>query len=307
MPNQSRQPSEYARIAQGQKCVAIGPLINFVVTITLIEMMVAIGLSVTVANLAIVARDLKLIVCAVLSNYLCVLAAAVLLLRMLDPHPMVAAGFLVLSVCPGAPYGPPLTAVARGSVPVAVGLMVLLAGSSAIVAPIALRVLLPLVSGSDPQFIDFGRIVITLLLTQMLPLCLGIAVRHCSPTVADRLQTPATLVSKVLNLLTVGLILVAQFGMVSEIRLRGFVGTVALLIISWMAGWLFGGPKLEDRKALAVTTSLRNFGVGLVIVTSTFPGTPAVTSVIAYGLISLLGAFALATIVGYRERSMRTR
>jgi hypothetical protein len=45
---------------------------------------------------------------------------------------------------------------------------------------------------------------------------------------------------------------------------------------------------------------LRNFGVGLEVVTGTFPGTPAVTSVVAYGLISLLGTIVLATLVSYR-------
>jgi BASS family bile acid:Na+ symporter len=273
-------------------------LINVLVTITLIEMMVTIGLSVTVADLAIVARHWQLIIRAALSNYVCVPAAAVLLLRLFDPHPMVAAGFLVLSVCPGAPYGPPLTAVAKGNVQVAVGLMVLLAGSSAIVAPIALRGLMPLVSDSDSMSIDLGRVVITLLLTQMLPLCLGIAVRHWWPTTADRVQKPATLVSKVLNLFTVGLILATQFAMLTEIRPRGYVGMVALLLISWTAGWLVSGPSSDMRKALAVTTSLRNFGIGLVIATNAFAGTPAVTAVVAYGLVSLFGTMALAVLAG---------
>jgi BASS family bile acid:Na+ symporter len=235
-----------------------------------------------------------------LSNYLCVPAAAISLLLLVGANPMVASGFLVLAVCPGAPYGPPLTALAKGDMPIAVGLMVYLAASSAIVAPIALLGLLPLVSGSDPLVIDFSRIAIALLFAQFLPLCLGVAVHYLWPTAAERMQKPATLVSKALNLLTVGLVLVSQFEMLAEIRPRGFVGMVALLLFSWTAGWLLGGPNTETRKAMAVTTSLRNFGVGLVIVTSAFPGTPAVTSVVAYGLISLLGTIVLATLVSHR-------
>jgi BASS family bile acid:Na+ symporter len=280
--------------------VVSNQLIHVFVTITLIEMMIVIGLSVTIADLAVVGRRWRLLSRAALSNYLCVPAAAISLLLLVGANPMVASGFLVLAVCPGAPYGPPLTALAKGDMPIAVGLMVFLAASSAIVAPIALLGLLPLVSGSDPLVIDFSRIAIALLLAQFLPLCLGVAVRNWCPTVAERVQKPATLVSKVLNLLTVGLILVSQFGMLAEIRPHGFVGMVALLLISWTAGWLLGGPNSETRKAMAVTTSLRNFGVGLVIVTSTFPGTPAVTSVVAYGLISLLGTIVLATLVSHR-------
>jgi BASS family bile acid:Na+ symporter len=277
-------------------------LINGFVIITLIEMMIAIGLSVTFAELAPVGRSWRWLIRAAATNYFCVPAAAASLLLMVGTHPMVAVGFLVLAVCPGAPYGPPLTAVAKGNTVVAVGLMVLLAASSPIIAPIALCGLLPLVSGSDPLLIDSGKIAITLLVTQMFPLCLGIAVRQWWPTAAERMQKPANLVSKVLNLFTVGLILVAQFDMLTEIRPRGFVGILILLIVSWTAGWLLGGPTPETRKALAVTTSLRNFGVGLVIATSAFPGTPAVTAIVAYGLVSLLGTLAFAMFVGARTR-----
>src|SRR5262245_46238795 len=135
-------------------------LINLLVTLTLIEMMVAIGLNVTFADLAGVVRDWRLVLCAGLANYVCVPAATVGLLLLFGPHPMVAAGFLVLAVCPGAPYGPPVTAIAKGNVAVAVGLMVVLAGSSAVLAPLLLGSLLPLLAGDEPLSVDAGKIVV---------------------------------------------------------------------------------------------------------------------------------------------------
>src|SRR6516165_1045838 len=153
----------------------IDRLINILVMITLIEMMVAIGLSVTFADLAGVARNGRLIGRAALANYVCVPGATVGLLLLFDPHPMVAAGFLILAVCPGAPYGPPFAAVAKGNVAVAVGLMLILAASSAVLAPVLLYYLLPLVSGGDPLKLDVTRVVGTLLATQLVPLCVGVA------------------------------------------------------------------------------------------------------------------------------------
>jgi BASS family bile acid:Na+ symporter len=207
---------------------------------------------------------------------------------------MVAAGFLILAVCPGAPYGPPFVAIAKGNVPVAVGLMVILAGSSAIIAPILLSCLLPLVSGSEAANVDATRVVGTLLVTQLVPLCVGVAVRQWRPRLAERLQGPGNLVSKVLNLAAVALILVAQFHLLTEIRLRGFVGMLALLIASWAAGWLLGGPGTGVRKVMTLTTSLRNVGVGLVIAAGSFAGTPAVTATLAYGLFGVVGTLLLA-------------
>ncbi len=118
-------------------------LINLLVTITLVELMVAIGLGVAFADVACVATNWRLLGQAALANYLCVPAAAVGLLLLFRAEPMAATGFLIAAVCPGAPYGPPFTASAKGSVTVSVGLMVVLAGSSALVAPLLLHRLLP--------------------------------------------------------------------------------------------------------------------------------------------------------------------
>jgi BASS family bile acid:Na+ symporter len=273
-------------------------IINVLVTITLIEMMAAIGLRVAFADLSGVARNWRLVTGAALANYICVPAATIGLLLLFEPHPLVAAGFLILAVCPGAPYGPPLTAIARGNVAVAVGLMVILAGSSALGAPVLLHYLLPLASGSQAKTIDATRIVGTLLVTQLVPLCVGVAVRQWHPTLADRLQGPANQTSKILNLVVVGFILVEQSHLLMEIRPPGFVGMFALLLASWAAGWLLGGSGLDNRKAMTLTTSLRNVGVGLVIAAGNFPGSPAITAVLGYGLVEVFGSLLLALAWG---------
>jgi BASS family bile acid:Na+ symporter len=265
-------------------------------------MMAAIGLGVTFADLVRVGRDWRLVARAALANYVCVPAATVGLLLLVKPHPMVAAGFLMLAVCPGAPYGPPFTAIAKGNVAVSVALMVILAGSSALLAPLLLYYLLPLVSGNEPLTVDATGIVATLLVTQLAPLCAGVAVRQWRPLLAGRLQEPANLLSKVLNLVTVGLILVVQAPSLAEIRPRGFAGMLALLLASWGAGWLLGGPQGDQRKAMTLTASLRNVGVTLAIATGSFAGTPAVTAAVVYGLFAVVGSLLLA--LGWGRRAL---
>jgi BASS family bile acid:Na+ symporter len=274
--------------------MSLDQLSNLLITITLIEMMVAIGLGVSFVDLSEVARNRRLVARAALANYVCVPAATVALLLLFHSHPLIAAGFLILAVCPGAPYGPPFTALARGNVADAVGLMVILAGSSALLAPLLLHYLLPMLSENEPVTVDATRILGTLLVTQLLPLYVGVAVRQWRPLLADQLQKPANQVSKVLNLLAVGFILVVQFHLLKEIRLRAFAGMAALLAVSWAAGWVLGGREAGTRKALTLTTSLRNVGVGLVIATGSFGGTPAVTATLVYGLMEVVGSLLLA-------------
>ena len=282
--------------------MTIDQVIQLLALVTLFELMVTIGLGVTFADLGGVVRDGRLLIRAAGANYVCVPAAALGLLLLFRPHtqtpadfPFIAAGFLIAAVCPGAPYSPPFTALAKGNVVRAVGLMVLLAGSSALMAPVLLHLLLPLTSGETPVQVDVLKMVATLLFAQFLPLCLGLAVRRWYPALAEKLKRPAGLLSTVLNLLLLGVILSVQFNMLLGIPVRAYLGMLALVTASVAAGWLLGGPGSDNRTALALATGVRNVGVGLAIATSSFAGTPAVTAATAFGLFQtvLLALVAL--------------
>jgi BASS family bile acid:Na+ symporter len=298
--------------------MTIDQVINLLASVTLFELMVTIGLGVTFADLVGTARDWRLLARAALANYVCVPAAAVGLLLLFRPHtqvpadfPLIAAGFLIAAVCPGAPYGPPFTAMAKGNVVVAVGLMALLAGSSALLAPLLLHLLLPLTSGGARVQVDVLKMVATLLIAQFLPLCIGLAVRQWFPALAARLKRPAGLVSAVLNLLTLGVLLSVQFGMLIRIPLRAYLGMLALVVASVAAGWLLGGPGRANRTAMAMATGVRNVGVSLVIAASSFAGTPAVTAATAFALFQTVlmalvalgwGRLASATAAGTKAQ-----
>jgi BASS family bile acid:Na+ symporter len=119
-------------------------------------------------------------------------------------------------------------------------------------------------------------------------------VRHWRPNLPDGLQRAANPISKFLNLVVAAFILATQFRTVTQIRLIGFAGMPTLLIPTLAIGWLMGCKGNEDRKTLALTTSLRNVGVGLVIAAGLFPGTTAVSAVLCYGIIEVSGSLLLA-------------
>ena len=91
--------------------------INVLVTVTLVEMMVTIGLGVTTADLVKIFHDWRLMAQALVANYVVVPAATVGLLLLFRSPAMVAVGFLILAVCPGAPFGPPLSSSTWATLP----------------------------------------------------------------------------------------------------------------------------------------------------------------------------------------------
>ena len=279
----------------------VDKLTNLGVTLTLIEVMATIGLGVTLTQVARVAQNVHLVSKAIIANYFLAPAAAVALIMVFHPHPLVAAGLLLAAVCPGAPYGAPFTALAKGNVPVAVGLMVILAGSSAILAPLLLSALLPLVAGGGDLRVDTLKIVTTLLVCQLTPLFIGLVLRERRPRLAEKLKKPGTRMGIVLNIVVFITILVVQFHLLRQIHVTGFAGMLLLVVAFTAAGWLLGGPGADNRRAVALSTGVRNVGVSMVIATGSFPNTPAVTAALVFALLQTV-VLALAAAAWGRLR-----
>lgn len=260
--------------------------------------MLAMGLRVRFQAVTASTSPLRCVLLAILANYVLVPAVTLLLLYLFQANPMVSTGFIVLAVCPGAPVAPPITVIARGNVAWAVGIMVILAGLSAPLSPVLLSVLLTWLNPDSELHIDYLAITRALLVAQMLPLAVGMAVHHWLPRITDRIASPLSTLANLFLLLLVGVILATQYESLATIRLRGWFGMGLLFLASLGIGWLGGGPDTGTRKALAVTTASRNVAVALIIVTRDFANTPAVTAVVAYAFVSILGARAFGTLAG---------
>ena len=274
--------------------------INALIPATLIMMMLRIGLDVAIAEIASTARNSRLIVLAMFANYVCVPALTVVLLLALRTQPIVSIAFLILAVCPGAPFGPPLTSMAKGNVPASVGLMVILAGSSAVLAPLLLRILLRFLSGGESLQVDAVQMVKTLLISQLLPLCAGLVLRMFRSSLADKIKRPCEIFSSALMLITFLLVLAKYYPVLLRIRLIAFGAMLLLCLASLAVGWISGGPDPGTRKALALTTSFRNAGVGMVIAAGGFAGTPVLSAIVAYTVVSTVGTVACALWWGNR-------
>jgi bile acid:Na+ symporter, BASS family len=253
---------------------------------------------VTFEQVMVSARDVRLVMRGVVANFLIVPLVTVGLLYCFQAPPLVSAGFLILAVCPGAPVGPSFTEIARGNVPVATGAMVILAALSALLAPPLLTVLLGWLSPESDLHINTLDIVTILLITQLFPLAVGLGLHEWAPRLAEGIAKSVAWIASVLLLTVVTLILATQYQTLAAFRVRGWVGMTLLLTASLGIGWLCGGRCATTRRALAVTTGLRNAAVGLVIVSSNFANTPAVTAVVAYALVSIFGTLGCAILFG---------
>ncbi|MFL5339573.1 MAG: bile acid:sodium symporter family protein [Gemmataceae bacterium] len=273
-------------------------LVSLLNVTALVTIMLAMGLQVKFKAVTASVRPVHRVALGLLANYGLVPAVTVGLLSFFAAAPMVSAGFLILAVCPGAPIGPMAAKIARGNVAWSIGMMIILAGLSAVLSPALLSLLLKWVTPDSELHIDYLAIVRTLLIAQLLPLGAGLAIHHRLPRLTAKIVRPVGMAANLMLLVLIGLILATQYQTLAAIQLRGWTGMSLLFVASLVIGWLCGGADGAIRKALAVTTSGRNAAVGLAIVTSNFAGTPAVTAVVAYALVSILGTFVAAALLG---------
>ena len=264
----------------------------------LVAIMLSMGMKVTFESLLSSARHWHLLVLGLIANYVIVPAVTVGLLLLFQTSPAVSVGFLILAVCPGAPFAPLVTAIAKGNVPSAIALMLILAGLSTFLSPAVLSLLVSRLAPESDLHINSIALVKTLLITQMLPLALGMVIQHAAPRLTLWTVKPVSVLANVLLLALIGLIVATQYESLAAIRFRGWMGMSLLLLASLCIGWFCGASDTPTRKAMAIATATRNAAVALTIVTANFAGTPAVTAVVAYGLFSTLGALGCARFLG---------
>ena len=136
-----------------------------------ISSMLAMGAGLTVSQIIQPLRNPRLIVFALLANFVLMPLCALALSTMLPLDEPFGVGLLLLGCAAGAPFLPKLAELAKGNLPFAVGTMVLLMVVTVAYLPIVLPLLLPGVA------VNPAKIAQSLVLLMLLPLGIGLALK----------------------------------------------------------------------------------------------------------------------------------
>jgi BASS family bile acid:Na+ symporter len=187
--------------------------------------------------------------------------------------PDIKIGIMLMAAAPIAPMAPaPFVEKARGDVVYSVGLMVLVAILSIILTPLILSISIPKSAGGVA--LDPIQIVKTLLMVQLIPVCVGMVVRHTNQTWAEKLFKFIPRIGQIGLIVGVGLLFVQQGSKLLSIGFLACLIMLFLVIVSLLVGdWILVGESGERRRALAVSTAIRNVPLAFLIATENFPDT----------------------------------
>ncbi len=253
-----------------------------------------VGLDLTVRQIAVPLRNRSLLGRALVATVLLVPVLAALLSRLLPMDQALAIGFIVYALAAGTEGGPKFVQLARGNAGFAVGLLAVLLTITIIAMPMVLSLVVP------DAHVDRGALLVKLLVAVAVPMGTGLLLRAHRPALADRLS--AVMHRVTLGLLAVFFAQVVYVNLDAMLALQSGAMLAALLYfgLAFVIGYGFGGPQTEDRRALAIMTSVRNAPISMTTASQVFPDQPGVLVMVTV-LAALSVVFAVLAVLAMRR------
>jgi predicted Na+-dependent transporter len=261
----------------------------------IVASMLAMGMSLTVAQILQPLRNVRLVIVALLGNFVLVPLLAFIINRVIPLEQSLQTGLIVLGTAAGAPFLPKLVQGAKGNVAFGVGLMTLLMVATIVYMPLVLPLLLP---GVEVNPWDIAQSLIVLML---LPLAIGLLIKAHSPDAADHWGPVMNKISSlaILVLLVVGV----GLNLANIVALIGSFGLLALLIFiagCLAIGLLLGGRDPAIRSVMGLGTAQRNVSAAILVSVQNFSGSDTVSFVLVAAILMLLILLPAARRMGAR-------
>jgi BASS family bile acid:Na+ symporter len=253
------------------------------VLVFVVACMAAAGLGLGVGDVVAPLRRARLVGLALIANFVAAPAIAWALATAFGLEPPHATGLILLGSAAGAPFLPKLAELARGDVAFSVGLMLLLTVGSAVFLPVALPLL---ASGLSAEAWPILR---PILVTMLLPLAMGMLVRHQSHRWASRLRRPIVRISNVSVILAVVLLVGLHFRAMVDTLGSGAVAAAVVFVLATVAlGYAVGGPSPATRSVLGLGTGQRNIAAALIVASGNADDARVVIMLLVSTIVGLL-------------------
>jgi BASS family bile acid:Na+ symporter len=212
-------------------------------------------------------------------------------------------GMILLAAAPFAPVVPVFARMARADLALAAGLTTLFPILSVFLTPLVCGMALTQVAQAASVRFNVSETLLILLGTIVLPLGLGLAVKHISPPFARRTLRPVEIFSEAAGAASLAFVTATQWQTILTVGWRPLLAMAIVSEICLLLGYSLGGPDRGARQVIGLGTSNRNIALALLMALQAFGGTPVVSAVVANGLLLIL--LGLIHVAVWRFRGQR--
>jgi BASS family bile acid:Na+ symporter len=274
----------------------MGALFNASLTIMIVATMFVAGLSTTLQALGSVFKNVLLVVL--------VLITALVLRPLLgwglaEVFGLATAPFIVmvlLGASPGAPLGAKFVMSARGDLTTGASLQVLLAAIGSVTFPLTASFILGAADLGAEFSIPVGDLMKTIVVLQIVPFVVGIAVRHWTADTAAKWKPSVQQVANVTLMITLVLALLGSWeAIINVFGEFALLAQALFVIIIIAAGWFLSTGDKPTRKATALIEPCSNSGPVFAAVAIAFDNDPEILGILVALLVTQI---IIAAVVG---------
>ena len=277
-------------------------LVILALQFSIVSIVFSFGLRSTTADVLYLVRRPVLLLRSWLAVLVIMPVLAVALTRLFDLRNTVEVALIALAISPMPPLLPRKEVKAAGRMSYALALMATMALLSVVAVPLAVE-LLARYSGR-PFEMPPGGIARIVLVSVLLPLLAGLAVRGLLPGLAERLAKLVGLVATVLLVLGLLALLTAAWPAIwAAVGDGTLVALVVFVIVGLVVGHLLGGPDPDQSVVLALSTATRHPAIALSIASANFPDERFGGTILLYLIVSAL--LAVPYLAWCRRRASR--
>lgn len=273
-------------------------LLTACVAVTVFTVMLGVGLGIAPGDLRWIWRRPGPMARGLFAVLVAVPALALVITRSLGLPRLAEIGIVLMAISPGAPVALERALAAGAHRAFAPSLQIAVVLLAVVSMPLSIAALDQLYAGDAS--ITPWHVARQVLVAQLAPLGLGIALRHAIAPITARLEPALRRIGTTLLVATVILVLIdvwegavtAGFRVVAAIALT----TGAALAV----GHLLGGPEPTMRTAVAITSAARNAGLALLVATLNAAPPAISATILAYLVVSM---FAIVPYALWRRRA----
>jgi len=250
----------------------------------IVSSMLSMGLNLTVNQIVEPLKDIKLVILSLIANFIIVplLVFGVIYVIPLGEGEKIA--LILISVAAGAPFIPKLADIAKANVPYSIGLMLLLMVVTIFLMPIVLPYMLEGVK------VDSWGIAKSLIITMLIPLILGLAIRALFEKIALFAQPLFAKLTNLAMLLVIITLVILNTNHLILMIGYPLLAIIIFLISAMVIGYFLGGNDKETKIVSAIGTGQRNISAALLVATQNFDNPDIVIMLVG---VSIFGLFIM--------------
>lgn len=270
-------------------------ILDIALPITLFCIMFSMGASLTLADFKLLLQAPRSVVSGIFSQMFLLPAIAFIVLFPFALPTEIFAGFMILALSPGGTTSNMFSYLAGGNLALSISLTAIVS----IVTPFSLPLLAGwiLASQLDPSQsiqLPFFATMIKLSLVGILPVFLGMLLRHFKHSFCDRYEFWLTRLPLLMLLLVIAGIIFNSWQDMPYFMEKTGVPAAILAAVALVSGYYFAralNQSEQDSRTIGIETSIQNGGTAI-LVTGTILQNPVMTiAPVMYGILMLIPVF----------------